>query len=480
MMKMKQSIKFFLAALAVLAVPSAVEAQMLSNTKVNVTRSSAKKQGNNVRLEMDLDLSNMFLSENRGIIFTPMFVNAEDTVKLPAAEIMGKARYVYFLRRHKAATESPAVVVKRNNGKPQVVHYSCAVPFENWMSQSQLIMGEGLCGCDQTLLSSNPFQSLRGVNLRPDEWNYQFAYVQPSDEDVKMRMASGTARLDFPIGSSTIIPDFGKNASELMKIRHTIEPINDDPDIKVTKIILHGFASPDGGYAVNLRLSHKRTAALSNWLINEYHFPTDALQVDWTAEDWQSIREYVENNSVPYQSRILAVIDNGLKPDSKEAYLKKHFPLFHRTLMNSVYPGLRRVDYTVDYNVRNFDLQEAREIVKTRPNKLSLIEMYKVAQSYEPGSQDFKQVFDIAVRMYPNSPLANLNAANASLSRGDTISAKTFLMKAGDGPEVENARGVLEVKKGDYSQALNDFKEAADAGLEAGKFNLQELSKKQQ
>ena len=37
--------------------------------------------------------------------------------------------------------------------------------------------------------------------------------------------------------------------------------------------------------------------------------------------------------------------------------------------------------------------------------------MYLVAQTYEEGSEDFNEVFHIAVRMYPHDPIANINAA---------------------------------------------------------------------
>jgi uncharacterized protein HemY len=147
--------------------------------------------------------------------------------------------------------------------------------------------------------------------------------------------------------------------------------------------------------------------------------------------------------------------------------------------VDSVYPALRRTDYTVNYSIRKFNLEEARSIVRTHPQKLSLIEMYRVAQSYHPGSEDFNQVFDVAVRMYPDSKLANLNAANAALSHGDTVSAERFLSRTGDSPEAENARGILAVRKGDAEKAKYYFKKSAAAGLDAAGYNLQELLKNQ-
>lgn len=56
-------------------------------------------------------------------------------------------------------------------------------------------------------------------------------------------------------------------------------------------------------------------------------------------------------------------------------------------------------------------MEEARKIIKTNPKLLSLNEMYMVAQSYPSGSKDFKEVFDISARLYPDNELSILNSA---------------------------------------------------------------------
>ena len=67
--------------------------------------------------------------------------------------------------------------------------------------------------------------------------------------------------------------------------------------------------------------------------------------------------------------------------------------------------------------------------MQTQPQKLSLNEFYLVAQTYEPGSVEFNDVFETAVRMYPNDEIANLNAANSAMQRKDVENAKRYLQK---------------------------------------------------
>ena len=87
------------------------------------------------------------------------------------------------------------------------------------------------------------------------------------------------------------------------------------------------------------------------------------------------------------------------------------------------------------------------------------------AQSLEPGSPEFNEVFDIAVRMYPDNPVANLNAANTAMSRGDYAAAEGYLAKAGDSPEATHARGALALMQGDYDRAQQLLESSLAAGI---------------
>ena len=124
---------------------------------------------------------------------------------------------------------------------------------------------------------------------------------------------------------------------------------------------------------------------------------------------------------------------------------------------------------------------EARDLLHTRPQNLSLNEMYLVANLYEPGSAEFRDVFEIAVRMFPTDPAANLNAAAAALARRDTATAGVYLDRiAEQTPEVLNARGVLYMLQGNYAQAEEALTKAAEAGSPEARINLGELARKRE
>lgn len=52
-----------------------------------------------------------------------------------------------------------------------------------------------------------------------------------------------------------------------------------------------------------------------------------------------------------------------------------------------------------------------------------------MANSYPENSLEFLEVFETAARMYPEDEVAGINAAVASLSRNDLVSAERYLKR---------------------------------------------------
>ena len=157
-----------------------------------------------------------------------------------------------------------------------------------------------------------------------------------------------------------------------------------------------------------------------------------------------------------------------MEPFARNKKIQTTYPTDYKYLLNNVYPSLRHSDYKIDYTIRKFTtVEEIAGLIRTQPNKLSLNEMLYLAQSYEVGSDEFNDVFEIAVRMFPDEPLANLNVATSAMQRGDLVSAEKYLPKAGDSPEAVYARANYAFLKGNYEEAAKLYEEAAKSLPEA-------------
>ena len=466
-MVMKTICLYSLLALLPLAPVAADEVKRLPGG-AEVSGVDIRKQRDSVVIRMNLNLSGMEVGRNRSMVVTPLFYAEGEEEWLPAIEVMGRTRYLYYQRNEESLyADSPYTIIKKDKNATQQVGYQVSVPYRKWMDHASLVVAEDTCQCGEVSKGNSILLAQADLVFTP-----RLAYISPQAETRKARALSGEAYLDFPVNKTVIYPEYRRNTAELAKIRATIDTIRTDKDFSITRISLKGYASPEGRYAANVRLSEGRTDALKDYLMGEYGFEASLFRTNAGAENWEGLRKYVAQSDLADKEAILAIIDSEGEPDAKELRIRREHAASYRILLQDCYPALRRTDYTVDYVIRGFNVEEAKEVIKTRPQNLSLQEMFAVAQTYQPGSEDFNHVFDVAVRLYPADPIANLNAANALLERKEATQALKFLDKAGDTPQADNARGVAMILLERYDEAERYLRRAAQAGVSEASENL--------
>lgn len=428
--------------------------------KARVNSLKVERSENNLFVSMRLDLSSLKLKSDREITYIPVLSYGDSFMELPRVVVAGRNRYIRNLRHG----DLPDDAILCSPGK--AIDYSVVVPYESWMETATLSLSEDECGC-----GFRPVSSSRGdlavLDFTPKVFKPSYAFITPAAEPVKTREVRGSAYIDFPANDMEIHPDYRRNPEELRKIRNTINVLRGDTDTRIVSVSIKGFASPDGPYANNERLAKGRTSALAGYVSELYAFDQSIMKSTWEAEDWAGLRRYVEASDIADKASILSVIDmENLSPDDREWKFKSTYPEQYRFLLENVYPGLRHSDYAVEYVIRSYaNVDEIKAVLKSAPQKLSLYEMNLVAQSLEPGSDEYRKVFEVAVRMYPDDPVANLNAANIALGHDELERAAGYLSKAGNAPEAVYARGLLAVKRGDYDEAARLFDEASRSGV---------------
>ena len=263
---------------------------------------------------------------------------------------------------------------------------------------------------------------------------------------MKARQESGSSFVDFAVSSTDINPDYRNNRAELAKIGHTLAAVRSNRFATITGVSVIGYASPEGAYELNARLARRRVESLVEYLKKTGNFGEVPFSTSSVPEDWEGLERLVADSDLAEKEALLAVIrDREISDyDLCEARLRQIADgAPYRELLDRIYPALRRTDYTIDYTIRNFTLDESRELFQSDPGQLSLEEMYRVAETFEPGSEEFIKVFEKAVELYPDDPVSNLNAANAALMRKDAESARRHLARAQEGREKELAREAL-------------------------------------
>ncbi len=462
---------------------------------VTITPLELQQKGDSLYVAMDFLMKDVKVNSHRSADFIPVLVSPLQSKDLPKVSVKGRNNYKSYHRSLSLMTsrqealymqDAPYCVVKGYKGNEETVQYRYVIPFEDWMKNARLDVRKDACGCGNVRTMSEqrlvPNVSLARV-VKPYQVRLSLAYVQPEVEAVKHRTIENESFLDFVVAKTDIRPEFGNNPTELSKIRGMIEGVKTDKGVTIRNISITGYASPEGSLSLNKRLSEGRAKALQNYLQSRYDIDKSLYTVHFGGEDWNGLTRLVQASDIKEKREILNIIENVGIEDGRETQLmalNEGRP--YRYMLKEMFPSLRRVICKVNYNVEPFDVSEAKELVKTRPQNLSLNEMYSVANTYPVGSQEFNNVFETAVRMFPEDGTANLNAASAALERKDLVTAEKYLGKVKSKvriPEYDNAMGVLALLKGDYDKAEQHLKAAAQAGLPQAKANLEELGKKQ-
>lgn len=455
---------------ALLAAPCALQAQTdsprLADNSIVVENKKVEQTDHNLVVDLTLNMDSLHLRSNQRLVFTPIVRSTGGQERtMPQIIVNGRKQDISYKRYAHKDYPDDAQVVRRKNGTAQSYEYNAIVPYEEWMKNADVVIAEDLCGCgnveeqDQTVI-----QRLRTPYM---------AYLRPKAEARKARTEEGRAFIDFPVDKTTLYPDYRNNSRELDKIVNTINLVKEDKNVSITGIEIHGYASPEAPYNYNARLAEGRAKTLTDHVRRLVNLEDRLFKVTSTPEDWDGLREAVLSSNLEHKQEILDIIDdNKLTPDTRERKIKSNYPKEYRFMLDTYYPALRHSDYVVSYTVRPFSVEEAKEILRTKPKQLSLEEMYLVAQTYEPGSDEFNEVFQTAVRLYPEDETANLNAACAEIERGDYEAASRYLAKAGNSPYAAHARGVMAMKQGNDDEARRQFTIAAQGGVKEAQQNL--------
>lgn len=465
----------------------------------------------NGKLEVDLaiDLSRVDLKSQFEQVFTPYIYNGTDTVKFESFAVTGHKRLLSNQRNNRlvpvtfyknelveSKSWSPNLTVTPS---PGLGNYDLQMQtnWRDWMETATFAINSEIHGCANCLKKldglSEEALPLAQTDFVQRSFFPEFLYVTPVAEAVKMREISARAYIDFPVNKTEIYPDYRRNPQELAKIRATIDSVKNDPDINITSLHISGTASPEGGYQNNVRLASGRTESLKNYVQSLYRFPKDFITTSFEPVDWAGLAEFLQivnglsqNPSdsirfdqfqnipgdpqvwvaeVPNATEILSIVNSNIEPFARNLKIKQTYPSQYAWLLANVYPALRHSDYRIQFEIKTYtEVSEILEVMATRPQNLSLAELFVAANSQEPGSELYNRAFELAVTMYPDDETANLNAATAAMQRGDLISAQRFLNKVNQHtPEADYARAMMMLMQGQQDDALQMFRSLANS-----------------
>lgn len=480
-MKQKNIYRLLITMVALLVTFQAAKAQVNYMDQITVENQVISKRAGTTNIAMDVNLDNLKLNKNDMLIITPVVVSGQNEIELEPIAVKGTLRNKVLSRpfewKGKTHLAMPAEnQIVRRNGTNQSLSYNAALPYNEWQRDAQLLLKTEVVGCADC--SEAQPDKLISQKILPDKFipNYRIPYVVPEVEPVKQRSERYSAHLNYIVGRHDLLPNFENNAAELAKVDKIIQELKKDPDLTITDFTISGYASPEDTKERNLALSQRRAETFAKYIERKYGYTRNQFKVEWFGEDWDGLRKAVVASNLGNKDAIVEIIDNVSDYDARDARLiaLDNGQTYNR-LLREFYPPLRRNDYDIAFISRAFNVDEAKEIIKTRPKLLSLNEMYLVANTYPEDSPEYKETFDIACQTFPDAEVACLNGAVGALRSNNADEALNQLQRCPDSSTAKNLTGVAYALKGDTTRAKQLMEQAVQLGNEDAKHNLEQL-----
>ncbi len=441
------------------------------------------------------------LKNSQSFHVIPTYVSRKDTVHFPILGFYTRSGEKFRIRRnafcHEKKTEERMLVL---NGKVDSVDYRESMIVPSSM-MGEVILQYVLVEC----CSSRPL-ALEHISvprhtaidtcekIRTSYPNGQvdiplleanMTFIRPEQELHKERVATISIHATYPQNQSRLFTDFENNKAELERVDSFFAPMaKDTVTYQLNAISIVGYASVEGTWEYNERLSKKRAANFRDYLSELYGVPHRIMTVEGKGEDWSGLRKMVEQSKMPKKEEVLRIMESYAVEEGREKRMMElHRGEIYNYMSNNFFPSLRRMEAVIRYQVRPFKADEAVSVIRNRPQDLSLREIYDVARARNNDEiiwsdrDNYGVEYDMAASYFPESDIANINASSAALLRGDLEKAWAYLERVKDNPEAANNLGVYYWLCNSISEAESCFQKAKIADPERAAYNLEQLAR---
>ncbi|MCI7399986.1 MAG: hypothetical protein MSH57_06245 [Prevotella sp.] len=285
------------------------------------------------------------------------------------------------------------------------------------------------------------------------------------------------ANIKFLIQQATLRKSELKNNS-VKEFVEMLKKINADKEgLNLKNVEVSAYASPDGGLKLNDKLAAQRqdnTEKFVNKTLKntQVEAPVDAK---YTAQDWEGFQELVKVSDIQDKDVILRVLSMYKDPEEREQQIKNMSAVF-RELADGILPELRRARLTLNYEVIG---RSDAQIVEQFGNDASQLSNEELIYGATLVNDAQKEAFYKKAAELYNDARAYNNLATLAFAKGDLSAAKNYAQKAQsvDGSNAEsNANlGLIALAEGNVRDAENYIAKAANAfGLSeiVGNLNL--------
>lgn len=304
----------------------------------------------------------------------PVITDGEYRVSLPAVIIPGKraeksqVRYGWVSGREIETTRS--VTLRPGTA----MNYSASVEMQPWMENATLVLENMSWGCcssetgpvrtlaenilppepvEETYIEIVEYPEVPGPQTTGDTLALTFRFVIPesewnADEPIYDDDREKALIVYYQQNSSTIHSGYGTNQLILTNLLAAVNSITGSPDSEVSRIIVAGFASPEGAYTYNDRLAWERAVSVKEYIMKNTTVPDAMISLYNGSEDWSGLRALVAASEIADKAQVLKIIDTvpALSADGQQKLRLQRLQQLnggatYRYLYDNFFPRLR-------------------------------------------------------------------------------------------------------------------------------------------
>lgn len=339
--------------------------------------------------------------------------------------------------------------------------YTSSIPYKDAMKVSKLILRVKAVRGTKSL-DFDPVPLADGVIATSTLVEKHGRTISMKDNYVRIIPESQKADINYVINKFDIRPTELK-AEDITLLKNYIQTVSTDPDRQFKTAAISSYASPDGKFDLNEKLSGNRGTSADKFLKKEFEKVEAAKAAGFfdsktTAEDWDGFKTEVQNSSIQDKELILRVLSMYSDPDVREKEIRNMSAAFE-VLKTDILPKLRRSNMliNVDKVGRNDEqiLAQARSDFKV----LSLEEMLRAGSLTTDANEQLK-FYQATAEAYPKCIRAANNVGVTLLALDKTDDAIAAFEKAKaiqNNDQVKNNLGMCSLVKGDMAKAEEYF-----------------------
>ena len=378
--------------------------------------------------------------------------------------------------------------------------YTSAIPYTDAMKRSELVLRTNASMGNKSL-DFDPLKLADGVIATSTLVEKDAKGSIMPDQYVRIVPETKVADINYVINQAVVRSSELKR-DDVVALKDYIVAADADPNKEIKSAVTSSYASPDGKFDQNEKLSGRRGVSADKVLKNEFKKIEVAKEDGFfstitTAEDWEGFKTEVENSSIPDKDLILRVLSMYSDPDVREREIRNMSAAFE-ILKTDILPKLRRSKLIV--NVDNIGRTDEQILAQMRsdPKVLNLEEMlhagaltsdlneklafYKATADAHPkcvrahnnvavtylclGKPDDAIAALDKAKAIANNDVVKSNTAFAYILKGDIAKAEElFNSMTATTPESRYGLGIVAITKGEYDKAVNSFGNEASNNL---------------